>query len=158
MRINKVLLVSLLLLFEELALAFPKSLISVIVAVDLVEVILKLVHLPLKLHHILRVGCIAIVEGCTRTITHLSDLLLQLLDLLFPLCLDPPLLVNGIFHLSTEGGRPLLELLILLIERELDILERLPLLLVLVLPELLLRGDPLDLRLGLVLHVRLQKL
>jgi hypothetical protein len=158
LRINKILLVSLLLLLEELALAFPKSLISVIVAVDLVEVILELVHLPLKLHHILRVGRIAIVEGCTRTITHLSDLLLQQLDLLFSLCLDPPLLVIGIFQLSTECGCPLLELLILLIERELDILERLPLLLVLVLPELLLRGDPLDLRLGLVLHVRLQKL
>ena len=125
---------------------------------DLVEVILELVHLPLKLHHILRVSRIAIVEGCTRTIAHLSDLFLQLLDLLLPLSLDPSLLVIGIFQLSTECGRPLLELLILLVEGELDVLERLPLLLVLVLPELLLRGDPLDLRLGLVLHVRLQKL
>lgn len=80
------------------------------------EVILELVHLPLKLHHILSVGRIAIVEGCTRTIAHLSDLFLQLPNLLIPLSLDPPLLVIGILQLSTEGGRPLLELLILLIE------------------------------------------
>lgn len=101
---------------------------------------------------------IPIVEGCTGTIAHLSDLFLQLPDLLLPLCLDPFPLLISIFHLSSESGGPLLELLILLVEGELDVLERLPLLLVLVLPELLLRGDPLDLRLSLVLHVRLKKL
>jgi len=101
---------------------------------------------------------IPIVEGCTGTIAHFPNLFLQLPDLLLPLCLDPLPLLISIFHLSSEGGGPLLELLILLVEGELDVLERLPLLLVLVLPELLLRGDPLDLRLRLVLHVRLQNL
>ena len=125
---------------------------------DLVEVNLKLIHLPLQLHHILRMSRIPIVECCTRTIAHLPDLFLQLPDLLLPLSLDPLPLLISIFHLSSECGGPLLELLVLLVEGELDVLERLPLLLVLVLPQLLLRGDPLDLRLRLILHVRLQKL
>jgi hypothetical protein len=104
------------LLFEELALALPECLISVVVAVDLVEFNLEIVHLRLKLHHILRVSRISIVEGCTSTIAHLSDLFLQLLDLFLPVCLYPLNLLISPFHLSSERGRPLLELPILLVE------------------------------------------
>jgi hypothetical protein len=129
-----------------------------IVAVDLVKVYLELIHLPLQLNHILHMSRIPIVERCTRTIAHLPDLFLQLPYLQLPVRLDSLPLLISIFHLSSECGGPLFELLVLIVEGELDVLERLPLLLVLVLPELLLRGDPLDLRLRLVLHVRLQKL
>ena len=98
-------------------------------------------------------------EVCSpRTVTHLSDLVLQESDLLLLVSLDPLLLIPQALHLSNEGGESLLELTVLPREGLLHFLQGFTLLLVFVLPELLLGGYTLDLRLRFVLEVRLKVL
>ena len=90
-------------------------------------------------------GRISIEERCTRTVTNISDLFLKEFHFFLLISLDSLLLLSQPFNLSHEGGDAFLELPVLPGKRLFDLLERLPLLLVLVLPKLLLRGNPLDL-------------
>ena len=158
LRFNQVLLVCLLLLLEEVALALPEGLLSIIVALHIEQLLLKLLHLPAQLHDILCVRCIAIVEGGPCGRVQGVQLILQLRHLVLVRLLLPPLLLLEAVDGGLQKRHLFFEVGVGPRERLLNLLQRLPLLLVLVLPELLLRGYALDLRLGLVLHIRLEHL